>query len=330
MAKTFSIPESVGEDFTNIIASAKENIGNDAYHPIGINKIVIEDNPRKLKLSIRDIIEGLKEDDQNYQTKKEEIESLAEITESIKRHDVLNPIQVYKKDSLFYLIMGQRRTLASLLANKKTIYAKVWETKPSDLEIKTSQWVENFHRKNLSTWEAFCNVDNLASMYFEQNNKNISVTELATCLSCSKAQSVKYHALLHAADDIKEAMKTGRLNSLAKAYEITKVDNGKERESIIQKVADGEITQDALLAQSKQNRQKTIKPNKTPARGRKRTNISLGTSLKPALVKEIVDALLSKKKYQKVRTKMGDIDWENYSDISKKFTVIIKELEKIQ
>ena len=47
--------------------------------------------------------------------------SLKELSESIKKHGVLQPITVRKSENDYIIVMGERRYRASKLASKKTI-----------------------------------------------------------------------------------------------------------------------------------------------------------------------------------------------------------------
>lgn len=73
------------------------------------------------------------------------------LSESIKKHGVLQPITVRKSGSEFVIVMGERRYRASKLANKKTIPCIVREYKNNDvLEV---QIIENLQRQDVELTE---------------------------------------------------------------------------------------------------------------------------------------------------------------------------------
>jgi ParB family chromosome partitioning protein len=73
------------------------------------------------------------------------------LSESIKKHGVLQPITVRKSGSEFVIVMGERRYRASKLANKKTIPCIVREYKNNDvLEV---QIIENLQRQDVEPTE---------------------------------------------------------------------------------------------------------------------------------------------------------------------------------
>jgi len=76
---------------------------------------------------------------------------LKELSESIKRHGVLQPITVRKSAGEFVIVMGERRYRASQLAGKKTIPSIVREYVNNDvLEI---QIIENLQRQDVEPTE---------------------------------------------------------------------------------------------------------------------------------------------------------------------------------
>ena len=76
---------------------------------------------------------------------------LQQLSESVKKHGVLQPITVRKSGNGFIIVMGERRYRASKLADKKTIPCIVREYKDNDvLEI---QIIENLQRQDVEPTE---------------------------------------------------------------------------------------------------------------------------------------------------------------------------------
>ncbi|SDS00412.1 chromosome partitioning protein, ParB family [Gillisia sp. Hel1_33_143] len=76
---------------------------------------------------------------------------LQQLSESVKKHGVLQPITVRKSGNEFIIVMGERRYRASKLADKKTIPCIVREYKNNDvLEI---QIIENLQRQDVEPTE---------------------------------------------------------------------------------------------------------------------------------------------------------------------------------
>ncbi len=327
MVKEFFIPKETQKSFSEIIATSQENIGNHLFQPILLEKIIIQDNPRQLHITTKDIIQGISESDEKKLEKHNELKELRNLSDSIKKNGVMQPIHVYSNKEYFYLIMGQRRTLAALLAGKKTIPSKVWKNKPTDIEIKTFQWLENFHRKDLSAADTLFNVQQLSIHYEKQNNKSITVTTLASYLSCSKAQAVKYHALLNAHGNVIEALNSGKLNSISKAYQVNKISDENQRKSMIDNLFQGKITQAELSTADIFDTKKNIKKNPRK-RGRKSKKITMGCTKNINVIKEILSLITQKKRYHSLKNEFSKINWENNNDISEKFKMFIDFMEK--
>ena len=78
-------------------------------------------------------------------------DALKQLSESIKKHGVLQPITVRKSGNDFIIVMGERRYRASKLANKKSIPCIFREYKNNDvLEI---QIIENLQRQDVEPTE---------------------------------------------------------------------------------------------------------------------------------------------------------------------------------
>lgn len=77
--------------------------------------------------------------------------SLNELSESIKKHGMLQPITVRESGSDFIIVMGERRYRASKLASKKTIPCIIRDYSYNDiLEI---QIIENLQRQDVEPTE---------------------------------------------------------------------------------------------------------------------------------------------------------------------------------
>ena len=76
---------------------------------------------------------------------------IASLSESLKEHDILQPILVRKVNGRFQLISGERRLRAAIKANWKTIPARVREA--DDRLVSELAIVENLQRKDLNPIE---------------------------------------------------------------------------------------------------------------------------------------------------------------------------------
>jgi ParB family chromosome partitioning protein len=90
-----------------------------------------------------------------YQPRKHFDENaIEELSESIKRHGLLQPIVVVKKDDDHYiLVSGERRLRAHKLAQFEKIKAIIADVDLDDLRLRELALVENIQRENLNAME---------------------------------------------------------------------------------------------------------------------------------------------------------------------------------
>jgi ParB family chromosome partitioning protein len=119
-------------------------------------------------------LDRIKPDSEQVRKIDEKSEDIAELSRSIKRHGVLQPITVRYDDTvdIFVIITGERRYWASLKAGKKRIPCIIKERLGRD-EISFQQMVENLQRENLSPVEEAEGIKKLGEE-FKINSKVIS------------------------------------------------------------------------------------------------------------------------------------------------------------
>jgi len=89
--------------------------------------------------------------------------SLLELSNSIKKHGVLQPITLRKENKDYILVMGERRFKASQILGKKTIPAII-KTFKND-EILEIQIIENLQRENVDPLEEAQSISYLKDFY---------------------------------------------------------------------------------------------------------------------------------------------------------------------
>ncbi|SFV59210.1 Chromosome (plasmid) partitioning protein ParB [hydrothermal vent metagenome] len=127
------------------------------------NEIGLEENFREY---IREI--NLKDITPNpYQPRKEfDKESLYELSKSIERHGLLQPIVVIDKgDDAYLLVAGERRLRAHKLAGLESIKAIVADVEIDEAKLRELALIENIQRKNLNAIELAHSYDELIKIY---------------------------------------------------------------------------------------------------------------------------------------------------------------------
>ena len=137
----------------------------------GLNALFTEDLKKEMEKQEEskdgEIVQNLKitkvEPNKNQPRKKFDEEALNELSESIKRYGLIQPIVVTKKDDYYEIIAGERRWRASKLAGLKTIPAIVREDdKKKNQEISL---IENIQRENLNAFEKASGIKLLMDEY---------------------------------------------------------------------------------------------------------------------------------------------------------------------
>ncbi|MET3575881.1 ParB/RepB/Spo0J family partition protein [Bhargavaea ullalensis] len=131
-------------------------------------------------------------------------ESLAELTESIREHGVLQPIIVRKKGKKFEIVVGERRYRASGQAGLDMIPAVVREM--TDQQMMELAILENLQREDLSPIEE--------AEAYRQLMENLGLTQeqLAFRLGKSRPHIANHIRLLALPDEVRAMLSDGRLS----------------------------------------------------------------------------------------------------------------------
>lgn len=141
-----------------------------------------------------------------YQPRKHfDAESLAELSESIKTHGLLQPIVVKEDLDGYILIAGERRLRASKLAKNKTIKAIVVSV--SDEQMREQALIENIQRDEL-------NVIDLAQAYQELIDiHELTHEQLSQTVHKSRTQITNTLRLLQLSEKGRKALLGGKISA---------------------------------------------------------------------------------------------------------------------
>lgn len=148
--------------------------------------------------------------------------SIVEFAAVLKTADrLLHPIVVWREESIFHLIAGERRVLAFAQLNETHISAKICDTKPDENEIDILQWEENVSREDMSLYERTIRIQKFVKA---TTPKNISVRKLAKISGLSVAESHRYLSVIkYETDTLINAIKDGKVKSIKLAQEYSKL-----------------------------------------------------------------------------------------------------------
>jgi len=154
-----AILEEVGQSYDNEMSA--NNTSADQIQELDVNEITA--NP--------------------YQPRKTfDKDALYELSESIKRNGLLQPIVVLEKDEGYLLVAGERRLRAHKLAGLDTIKAIIADVDIDDAKLRELALIENIQRENLNSMELAHSYDELIKVY------EITHDELSNVVNKSRSQ----------------------------------------------------------------------------------------------------------------------------------------------
>ena len=239
---------------------------------------------------------------------------------SIKSVGLLNPISVYENDDSmdeqYYIGEGERRYLATLLNESKTIRAIVKQA-PSQLLLRASQLVENINRVDLSANDRAQSLLKLNQLHLAEHNKPLASDDLESILGVSPRQARTYVSIVQAPADVHQALKDKKITSLDKASRIAQIKSQPEREEAVEKLTLG------LSPVQAQPKSKPAAKQKK-GKGRPVQKVSLGSTKDVAVVKKIMCSVLGDSVWKSVSRKT---DWSDFAAVNSAWKNFINELE---
>ncbi len=319
--KSFSISSNIANGLIDSIRTVSSHKGELNYEMMAINMIEPDpENPRKLKLSLEDIKNGV---NKLSAEKISEFEALEPLIDSIKKVGVRNAIEVYKFNNVYRIISGERRWLASLAAGKEYIRVHICD-KPSDFDLRYLQWIENIQREDLSLWEKYQNLTQITKAYKEHHSalKAITADELGKILGTSQRQSYRYLALINAEPDVIAAVQMGKITNIKLLEEVTKLKDINTRNEILNNLEKNH-SKNKILLQVKQAKNPIKSKPKFNKQGRPSTKINLGYIEKQSVAKVVFDILLDHQSLAKYKDQFCDVDWASIKNINQAFKKIL-------
>lgn len=132
-------------------------------------------------------------------------EEIASLSESLKQHDLLQPILVRRVAGKYQLISGERRLRAAIRAGWKTIPCRVREA--DDRLVAELAIVENLQRKDLNP------VEKALSFKRYLDEHRCPQEELARRLSIDRSTIANLMRLLELPPSVLDALRTGTLSA---------------------------------------------------------------------------------------------------------------------
>ncbi len=229
-------------------------------------------------------------------------EALKELSESVKKHGLLQPIVVIEKENGYLLIAGERRLRAHKLAKIPTIKAIIADAHIDEFRMRELALIENIQRENLNAIE-------LANSYAELIEvHNITHDELSSIVHKSRSQITNTMRLLALSSYAKDKLSSGKI-SQGHAKVLVGLDEKK------QKIIIDSVIGQKLSVRDAENMVKKYKAN--PNTRSKKESISFLENYSESLAK----ALPFK---HKIKSNSIEISFANESDIQSFLTFLQK------
>ncbi|MCL5112908.1 MAG: ParB/RepB/Spo0J family partition protein [Patescibacteria group bacterium] len=169
----------------------------------GFESLIPSDFNKDLLLSQNDVIRNLDikslKPNPNQPRKKFDQNSLDELASSIQKYGVIQPILVTPKDkNSYYIVAGERRWRASIIAGLKIIPAIIKHRK--ELEQLEVAIIENVQRVNLSPMEQSISIAKLKQQF------NLTFEEIAQKLGKANTTIINTYRLINLPEMAKKAL----------------------------------------------------------------------------------------------------------------------------
>ena len=133
-------------------------------------------------------------------------EKLQELSDSIKRHGLLQPIVVIEHEDRYILIAGERRLRASKLAKFETIKAIIAQIDLDEIRMRELALIENIQRENLNPIELAISYKELIEVH------EITHDELSNIVNKSRTQITNTLRLLNLDSFVQDALIDGKIS----------------------------------------------------------------------------------------------------------------------
>lgn len=226
-------------------------------------------------------------------------QALQELSQSIKLHDIIQPVTVSKVGKKYQLIAGERRFRASKMAGLKDIPAYVRQA--NDQELLELALLENLQRENLNAIEI--------ALSYKRLMEEVSLTQeqVADRMGKERSTVTNYIRLLKLPPDIQVAVRNSKL-SMGHARTLIGVENVEKQLFIF-----GEIMKNGLSVRQTEELVRKVNQNSDKSSAKKPAKSSL-----PPAYQKIQDNLAShfstKVNLDRSKNGKGSINIEFYSD----------------
>jgi len=237
-------------------ASAAEGSASTAPSDRAESDSPADGNDALLRLSVYDV------DDNPFQPRRDFSESeLASLAESLKEHDMLQPILVRRVGERYQLISGERRLRAAIKAGWSTVPARVREA--DDRLVAELAIVENLQRKDLNA------IEKALSFKRYLNEHRCLQEDLAQRLKIDRSTIANLLRLLELPDAVQHAVQKGTI-SAGHARALLPLGDEREQVALCERISDEGLSVREVERQVQETIQRDDAPATVAMHGRRR------------------------------------------------------------
>jgi ParB family transcriptional regulator, chromosome partitioning protein len=325
--KKFTISDDINRGITEVINAVNNNVGSFRYEVVALSRIEIDpNNPREIALTDKDITSGIDVGDVQAIKKKKEKEDLESLAHTIKHNGIINPIVIYKHEDRYRIVAGERRFLATYLAGKSDVHARIVDKKPDEVNLRLLQWIENNERKDLSLNERLKNLEAIIEAYNKkQNQEPITGDILKKLTGLSKTQAHYYLSVLKGPSDLRKSIENSVVNNLDRAALIAGIVDQDLRGKVLLACASGRSIKEIkeMIAEGKSWSKNDPTRVQTKKSGRIAQYVNLGRTKNINAIKKIIKIVTSNPNYNKHADQFRSINWNDYKNISIAFQALL-------
>jgi ParB family chromosome partitioning protein len=206
---------------------AKQSLGRgfDILIPKDVDKTILEEDKHRVqKILIADIVSNPDQPRREFDE-----QSLSELSASIKRHGVLQPIIVVRQGDKYHIVAGERRWRASRSAGLTHMPAIVRSLE--ELERVELALIENIQRVDLSPLEQ------ALSVYKLQQQFNLTLEDVAKKLGKAPSTISNLSRLLQLPESAREALRAGKISEGHARAILALKDNPAKQEELLSCIA---------------------------------------------------------------------------------------------
>jgi hypothetical protein len=253
----------------------------------------------------------------------EEYLDLARFARTIGSPEKLaNPVTVYNSDAMgFFLLAGQRRTFSHWIMGATRIAARIFQTRPAELDALIMQWGENENREDLKLRDKLANITAIVGHYEKDGKELITVRHLADVLGLKKSTAAYYLKVVREPDSrVLALVEAGKIESLITAYKLITMNDGRAKSVLLDKIDKGEIgtvaeTLDRVDSGSTVKQKSKAVHSLDKAKKPAKYGLALGRSVDTQLISKVILAALNSPDFKPLRSEFKNTDLSSKKSI---------------